>query len=418
MPGEQGNNIYIFPGVGLGALVSEARQVTNVRCFSRCRPDARPTRAGREDLAVGTAFSRSLTKIREVSLQIAVEVAIGRLRHRHGAARAPADIEARHPCANVRAGVPRICISAAPALVGVNFLILAALWALAGVGSLHAQGTAAAAAPSIANSDCPGLLTRAPDRPKAAKAGRQAGQRRDHSPRAFRQICPRCKLNCVDCHTTVSKTSRHDSAPAPGAVRLVSRRRGQVAYATSIHGMSNAMGSSGAATGNDSCHGSHDIVPVKQLDSPVFKLNLPRTCATCHSNQGLTDEFRIKNPQACVQYTGKHPRTRVAADGPDRGALPATTAMACIDIKRSVDQTSAHTNHANIAQTCGKCHVGVEQIYNQSVHGQLLAKGDKRGPVCSDCHSAHQIQMPNTPVFKSLSDQNCGRVPRGPAHAL
>ena len=49
------------------------------------------------------------------------------------------------------------------------------------------------------------------------------------------------------------------------------------------------------------------------------------------------------------------------------------------DIKRSVDRSSP-INKANVAATCGKCHLGIEENYNKSVHGQLLAKGDSRGP--------------------------------------
>ena len=56
------------------------------------------------------------------------------------------------------------------------------------------------------------------------------------------------------------------------------------------------------------------------------------------------------------------------------------------DIKRAVDRDSP-INHANVAKTCGKCHLGIEQTYDQSIHGQLLAKGDQRGPVCTDCHT-------------------------------
>jgi hypothetical protein len=78
------------------------------------------------------------------------------------------------------------------------------------------------------------------------------------------------------------------------------------------------------------------------------------------------------------------------------------------DIKRSVDKDS-HSNHANIAESCGKCHVGIEDTYNESVHGKLLAQGDKRGPVCTDCHSAHDIEKPATAHFKAGSDQSCGK---------
>jgi len=162
--------------------------------------------------------------------------------------------------------------------------------------------------------------------------------------------------------------------------------------------MSHAMGASGAATCTN-CHGAHEIVPVKQIDSPVFKLNLPQTCANCHSNKSLTDEYRITNSHAAAQYLDSiHGRALL-----QMGLIVAPSCNNCHgvhDIKRSVDQDS-RTNHANIAKTCGQCHVGIEEVYNQSVHGQLLAKHDRRGPVCSDCHSAHEIEKPASAHFKS-----------------
>ena len=52
---------------------------------------------------------------------------------------------------------------------------------------------------------------------------------------------------------------------------------------------------------------------------------------------------------------------------------------------------------------------GIEETYDKSVHGQLLAKGDKRGPVCTDCHTAHEIETPKNGHFKMASDQRCGK---------
>ena len=213
-------------------------------------------------------------------------------------------------------------------------------------------------------------------------------------------------LGCTDCHEGFDG----DSMPHKKAITTVDcgscHEKEAKLYATSIHGMSHAMGASGAATCT-SCHGAHEIVPVKQIDSPVFKLNLPQTCANCHSNKTLTDEYRISNSHAAAQYRESiHGRALL-----EMGLIVAPSCNNCHgvhDIKRSVDQDS-RTNHANIARTCGQCHVGIEQVYNQSVHGQLLAKHDPRGPVCSDCHSAHEIEKPASTHFKSLSDQRCGR---------
>ncbi len=78
------------------------------------------------------------------------------------------------------------------------------------------------------------------------------------------------------------------------------------------------------------------------------------------------------------------------------------------NIKRAVDRDSP-INHANVAKTCGKCHLGIEQTYDKSIHGQLLAKGDQRGPVCIDCHSAHEIVNPTGNNFKAISDERCGK---------
>jgi malate dehydrogenase (oxaloacetate-decarboxylating)(NADP+) len=71
VPG-QGNNVYIFPGVGLGALVVESSEVSERMFLVAAR-----TLAGLvsgDDLALGRIYP-SLTRIREVSVAIATEVA-------------------------------------------------------------------------------------------------------------------------------------------------------------------------------------------------------------------------------------------------------------------------------------------------------------------------------------------------------
>jgi malate dehydrogenase (oxaloacetate-decarboxylating)(NADP+) len=90
VPG-QGNNVYIFPGVGLGALVCEASRITDGMFLTAARTLA--AQAGEEDFALGRVYP-PLSKIREVSVRIATAVA--EEAHRTGLARRPrpADIEA------------------------------------------------------------------------------------------------------------------------------------------------------------------------------------------------------------------------------------------------------------------------------------------------------------------------------------
>jgi cytochrome b subunit of formate dehydrogenase len=213
-------------------------------------------------------------------------------------------------------------------------------------------------------------------------------------------------LACRDCHANL--TDKHqDGSETYTAVDCGGCHSDEAKiYATSIHGVSQSMGASAAAKCHD-CHGNHEIQPVHSLTSPVYKMNLPFTCAKCHANPGITEEYKMKYPAVESQYQeSMHGKALL-----EKGLIVAPSCNDCHgvhDIKRSVDRSSP-INHANVARTCGKCHTTVEETYMKSVHGQLLAKGDPRGPTCIQCHSAHSIEAPTSGHFKANSDLICGK---------
>jgi len=90
VPG-QGNNAYVFPGVGLGVLASGSRLITNETFLAAAR--ALAGEVTESDLAAGRVYP-PLNRIREVSVKIAFAVAD--LAHRRGLAPGPAPSDLAH----------------------------------------------------------------------------------------------------------------------------------------------------------------------------------------------------------------------------------------------------------------------------------------------------------------------------------
>jgi len=87
----QGNNCYIFPGVGLGVLAVGARRVTDGMFLAAAH--ALADAVSREDLDRGAIFP-SLTMMREVSVEVALAVAEVAYRQGHATVPRPADLRA------------------------------------------------------------------------------------------------------------------------------------------------------------------------------------------------------------------------------------------------------------------------------------------------------------------------------------
>jgi cytochrome b subunit of formate dehydrogenase len=219
-------------------------------------------------------------------------------------------------------------------------------------------------------------------------------------------------LDCSDCHAPKKgQDAARGTKDDPAGWEVVScakcHEKAAKDYAASIHGTALAEGKSDAAHCSN-CHGNHDIKKVTDRDSMVFKLRLPFTCARCHKNPEVAKRAGIKEKDAANHYMDSiHGRGLLNA-----GLLVAPSCVDCHGGSHGIQKASdprSTVHHTNVPHTCGKCHLGVEEVYVKSVHGELLAKGDPRGPVCTDCHTSHEIIQPTRAAFKIASDDRCGK---------
>ncbi len=60
-----------------------------------------------------------------------------------------------------------------------------------------------------------------------------------------------------------------------------------------------------------------------------------------------------------------------------------------------------------VPRTCARCHGTIQAQYRQSVHGAALVDGNPDVPTCIDCHGVHNIPDPRTAAFRLQSPRMC-----------
>jgi cytochrome b subunit of formate dehydrogenase len=212
------------------------------------------------------------------------------------------------------------------------------------------------------------------------------------------------KVACVSCHPD-AKTLPHGQKMAPASCDTKCHPNQNAAYLHSSHAAAAAQGNANAPR-CASCHGGHDILPKADRQSKTFPLNVVTTCGNCHekhvdkSSDGMNGAVQVASYLESV-----HGKALLKA-----GLTVSATCADCHgahDVRPSKEPEST-VNRANVPATCGKCHVGVVEMYTKSVHGTLLAEGNKKAPVCSDCHTAHAISRADAPAFKKDIVAECG----------
>jgi predicted CXXCH cytochrome family protein len=216
----------------------------------------------------------------------------------------------------------------------------------------------------------------------------------------------RAEISCIDCHTDLRRVTDFPHAEKLKPVSCGECHEDAASeIQMSVHGRPSLLKDAPTVRCAD-CHGTHEIKGKDDFDSTIFPITLPSTCEKCHLERVKTkkgSEF-IRQYKKSVHFQAleKSGLTLSASCSSCHGAH---------NIQR-VDEASSLVSRKNIIRTCGRCHVGIERDYLEGVHGKDYVKGVKDVPVCTDCHSEHDIYSPqelSSTVYSTKVAAICSR---------
>lgn len=142
------------------------------------------------------------------------------------------------------------------------------------------------------------------------------------------------------------------------------------------------------------CHAKNGdmttLLPATDLNSPINRNNIAETCGRCHGDKAVMQGSGISDRPVLSYRESVHAKALAQGN---------TSAAVCTDCHKSHDILPASDSRSpiakvNIPATCSKCHQSESAEFVQSVHGQAVARGVSRSPVCTDCHGIHSIRSP------------------------
>ena len=217
-------------------------------------------------------------------------------------------------------------------------------------------------------------------------------------------------LSCTDCHTDLEKKELpHDEDLAPvacGACHSEEEKK----HAASLHGRAVAR-KDPLAPRCASCHGYHDILPVKDPRSAVSPQRVPFVCGSCH-REGAPVQIQRNIHQSNILENYSE---SIHGEGLlKKGLVVTATCASCHTAHDILPHTDLRSSIArrNIAATCARCHVLIEEVHQKVIKGALWEKEQHVLPACVDCHQPHKARR----VFydQGMASKDCLRCHEKP----
>jgi len=230
----------------------------------------------------------------------------------------------------------------------------------------------------------------------------------NHSRHNQDPLQPGQKVACSQCHSEVNASHVRPCETITHQVDCTSCHDeiGRQ-YASSTHGQLASKKDPNAPSCKE-CHGTHGVLGRQDPESPTFATNVPVLCARCHR----------EGQKAAVRYTGRQHEIianyteSIHGKGLLQGGLTVTaTCTSCHTAHHVLPRTDPESsvNAANVPATCGRCHHGIEEQFENSIHAKRVGGTAKELPVCNDCHTAHAIRRTDEAGFRLDIMDTCGR---------
>ena len=127
-----------------------------------------------------------------------------------------------------------------------------------------------------------------------------------------------------------------------------------------------------------------------------------QACLGCHGTEGLQKKLASKETLS-LHVQGKAFAKSV------HGAIGCAGCHSDVDLaKHPSDQKKiASAREYSIAQTgvCKTCHEDKFKLYESSIHASLVRDGNPAAPVCTDCHSPHEVSP--KAVYQTMASVPC-----------
>jgi len=214
-------------------------------------------------------------------------------------------------------------------------------------------------------------------------------------------------VGCAQCHSDVDPSHDRPCDSVKKKVDCAACHADVVAqYQASVHGTLRAKGDTDAPTCLD-CHSKHATQSRKNASSPTYPRNVPNLCARCH-REGEKAAKRIESDVKDI--VGSYKESIHGTGLLESGLVVTATCVSCHTAHGELPPSDPKStvNKANIADTCGGCHNGIEATLKTSIHWPGNGKTDKRLPTCNDCHTSHTIGRTDKPEFRLRMQNHCG----------